>query len=89
MCPASSSSGGPAGSAPGRLRAPGRLSSPGSPMPPCPMVPRPWGGQPRGHLPAAALPGDTERGLPPEPHSALPGRGQEGIKMNSKIGYYN
>lgn len=69
MCPTSSSSGVPAG------RAPARLSTPASPVAPCPMVPCPGG-----HLPPAPVPGHRERGLPPDPHPALPGRGEEGLK---------
>lgn len=73
VCLTSSGSGVPAGSAPARL------STPASPM-----VPWPWG-----HLPPAAVPGGRERGLPPDPHPALPGRGEERLKINIKIGNYN
>lgn len=68
-------------------RGPGQAEHPGQPRGALPHVP--WRGQPRGHLPAAGLPGHRERGLPPEPHPALPGRGEEGVKISNKIGMYN
>lgn len=76
----SSSSGGPAGSAPARL------SAPASPVGPGPMVPCPGGDSAGEHLLPAAAPGGRERGLPPDPHPALPGWGEEGLKINNKSG---
>lgn len=60
-----------------------------APWPPAPWCPVPGGDSPGGHLPPAAVPGGGERGLPPEPHPALPGRGQEGLKINNKIRNYS